>query len=147
MVRAKDLNKVVVGCTNQIGISESPTKHARQHVSCRRCQWHPGKGDVYTQSIPLIHIYIYISYILPETNSSPWLKVLLGKNYQQKPLKLTASLPPENQWLEDSFPFRFRPFLRFCSGAYIREKTRLTPNRNPTYNNQYFVDILVLTIG
>ena len=29
----------------------------------------------------------------------------------------------------------------------IHGKTLLTPNRNPTYNRHYFVDILVLTIG
>ena len=27
------------------------------------------------------------------------------------------------------------------------EKSPITPNRNPTYNMHYFVDILVITIG
>ena len=29
----------------------------------------------------------------------------------------------------------------------IHGKSLLTPNRNPTYNRHYLVDILVLTIG
>ena len=76
-----------------------------------------------------------------------FMNVLLGKNYQQKSLKLTASLPLKiNDW-KIHFLLGFGHFEGSVRERIFVKKTRLTPNRNPTYNNKYFLDILVLTIG